>query len=81
MKKDELSNILLTKPRNCINATKLVDLSVDSIYQFKYRKSLVGANNSAKKSLLLYRILVNCNKEFIDFFLDENNFDDLKIKR
>lgn len=71
--------ILTEKPRTNEEAAKLLGLTRSAIDQFNYRH--FNSIGKQKKNLLIYRMAVNLNKDIIKFFMDDANFNRLKVKK
>ena len=79
MNKETLKEILTEKPRSHAEAAKLLGLTRTAIEQFNYRH--FNGLGSQKKNLVIYRMAMNLNKDIIDFFIDDKNFNHLKVKK
>ena len=79
MDKETLREILTEKPRSQAEAAKLLGLTRTAIEQFNYRH--FNGLGSKNKNLLIYRMAMNLNKDIIDFFIDDKNFNHLKVKK
>lgn len=71
--------ILTEKPRTNEEAAKLLGLTRSAIDQFNHRH--FNSIGKQKKNLLIYRMAVNLDKNIIKFFMDDANFNRLKVKK
>lgn len=78
MRKEDLKFILREKPATYKKASEIVGLTSSAIDHFSIRR--LNKKGYHDKNLVFYRILVNCTPEFIEFFKDEKNFDNLRLK-
>ena len=79
MNKETLKEILTKKPRSHAEAAKLLGITRTAKEQFNYRH-FTGIS-CKKKILVIYRMDMNLNKDIIDFFIDDKNFNHLKVKK
>lgn len=79
MNKEILKEILREKPRTHAEAAELLGLTRAAIEQFNYRN--FNGPGGQKKNLVIYRMAVNLNRDILGFFMNDDNFNHLKVKK
>lgn len=71
--------LLKEKSRNNIEIAKILNVSVNAISQRKWRLAN-GVSDDISNKLFL-RILTNIDDDILDFFLNDDNFTNFKVKK
>lgn len=71
--------LLKEKSRNNIEIAKILNVSVNAISQRKWRLAN-GVSDDISNKLFL-RILTNIDDDILNFFLNDNNFTNFKVKK
>ena len=71
--------LLKEKSRNNIEISKILNVSVNAISQRKWRLAN-GVSDDISNKLFL-RILTNIDDDILDFFLNDDNFTNFKVKK
>lgn len=71
--------ILREKCRNNVEIANILNLSTSAILQRKWRLNN-GVSDDISNKLFL-RILTNIDDDILNFFLDDKNFDNFKLKK
>lgn len=79
MNKEILKEILKEKPRTHEEASELLGLTRSAIEQFNYRH--FNGLGGQKKNLVIYRMAVNLDSDILGFFMNDDNFNHLKVKK
>lgn len=69
--------IFRDKPRSYPKVAKILGVKSNSIFQAQWR---LKNNYTTKTDNLDYKIVCNCTDEFLELFLNNENFDGFRLK-